>query len=97
MATNDRLLVQILLLGLLAASLWVLAPFWSALFWAAVLAFASWPLMRLLTQLLNGRLSLAAGILTGVWVIMVAVPLVWALVVTFTTSVVSPGVRGFSV
>ena len=50
MATNDRLLVQILLLGLLAASLWVLAPFWSALFWAAVLAFASWPLMRLLTQ-----------------------------------------------
>ena len=77
MATNDRLLVQILLLGLLAASLWVLAPFWSALFWAAVLAFASWPLMRLLTQLLNGRLSLAAGILTGVWVIMVAVPLVW--------------------
>ena len=77
MATNDRLLVQILLLGLLAASLWVLAPFWSALFWAAVLAFASWPLMRLLTQLLNGRLSLAAGILTVVWVIMVAVPLVW--------------------
>ena len=73
MATNDRLLVQILLLGLLAASLWVLAPFWSALFWAAVLAFASWPLMRLLTQLLNGRLSLAAGILTVVWVIMVAV------------------------
>ena len=45
MATNDRLLVQILLLGLLAASLWVLAPFWSALFWAAVLAFASWPLI----------------------------------------------------
>jgi predicted PurR-regulated permease PerM len=77
MATNDRLLVQILLLGLLAASLWVLAPFWSALFWAAVLAFASWPLMRLLTQLLNGRMSLAAGILTGLWVIMVAVPLVW--------------------
>jgi predicted PurR-regulated permease PerM len=77
MATNDRLLVQILLLGLLAASLWVLAPFWSALFWAAVLAFASWPLMRLLTQALQGRLSLAAGILTCGWVILVAVPLIW--------------------
>ncbi|SDP31191.1 Predicted PurR-regulated permease PerM [Ectopseudomonas guguanensis] len=76
-ATNDRLLVQILLLGLLAASLWVLAPFWSALFWAAVLAFASWPLMRLLTQLLNGRLSLAAGILTCGWIILVATPLIW--------------------
>lgn len=76
MATNDRLLVQILLLGLLAASLWVLAPFWSALFWAAVLAFASWPLMRWLTHLLGGRSALAAGILTGGWVVLVAVPLV---------------------
>lgn len=76
MATNDRLLVQILLLGLLAASLWVLAPFWSALFWAAVLAFASWPLMRRLTLLLKGRAALAAAILTGGWVILVAVPLV---------------------
>ena len=43
MLNNDRLLVQILLVGLLAACLWVLAPFASALFWAAVLAFASWP------------------------------------------------------
>ena len=58
MANHDRVLVQILLLVLLGASLWVLAPFWSALFWAAVLAFASWPLMRLLTQALQGRLSL---------------------------------------
>lgn len=77
MATNDRLLVQILLFGLLAASLWVLAPFWSALFWAAVLAFASWPLMRLLTHLLGNRQALAAGILTGVWFVLVAVPLIW--------------------
>ncbi|HBB23141.1 MAG TPA: AI-2E family transporter, partial [Pseudomonas sp.] len=50
MLNNDRLLAQILLLGLLAACLWVLAPFASALFWAAVLAFASWPVMRLLTR-----------------------------------------------
>lgn len=76
MANNDRLLVQILLLGLLAASLWVLSPFWSILFWAAVLAFASWPLMRLLTGWLNGRMALAAGILTGCWIVLVAVPLV---------------------
>jgi predicted PurR-regulated permease PerM len=73
---NDRLLVQILLLGLLGASLWVLAPFWSALFWAAVLSFASWPLMRHLTRLLRGRQSLAAGLLTLGWTGLVAVPLV---------------------
>ncbi len=76
MANNDRLLVQILLLVLLGASLLVLAPFWSALFWAAVLSFASWPVMRVLTHLLNGRQALAAGLLTLAWTVVVAVPLV---------------------
>ena len=77
MLNNDRLLVQILLLVLFGASFWVMAPFWSALFWGAVLAFASWPLMRLLTRVLGGRESLAAGILTLGWMLLVAVPLVW--------------------
>ena len=77
MPNNDRLLVQILLLVLFGASFWVMAPFWSALFWGAVLAFASWPLMRLLTRWLNGRESLAAALLTLGWMVLVAVPLVW--------------------
>ncbi|MEO4046626.1 AI-2E family transporter [Pseudomonas sp. CAU 1711] len=77
MLNNDRFLVLILLLVLLGACAWVLAPFFSALFWAAVLAFASWPLMRLLTQLLKGRENTAAGILTAGWMVLVAVPLVW--------------------
>ncbi|CRM05206.1 AI-2E family transporter [Pseudomonas sp. 8 R 14] len=77
MLNNDRLLVQILLLVLFGASFWVIAPFWSALFWGAVLAFASWPLMVLLTRALGGRESLAAGILTLGWMLLVAVPLVW--------------------
>ncbi|MGV8918082.1 MAG: AI-2E family transporter [Pseudomonas sp.] len=77
MLNNDRLLVQILLLALLGAVLWVMAPFWSALFWGAVLAFASWPLMRLMTRWLNGREALAAGLLTLAWMIIVLAPLVW--------------------
>ncbi|UZE30607.1 AI-2E family transporter [Pseudomonas asplenii] len=77
MLNNDRLLVQILLLVLFGASLWVMAPFWSALFWGAVLAFASWPLMLLLTRLLGGRETLAAGVLTLGWMVLVAAPLVW--------------------
>ncbi|MET1077322.1 MAG: AI-2E family transporter [Pseudomonas sp.] len=77
MLNNDRLLAQILLLALLGACLWVLAPFVSALFWAAVLAFASWPLMRLLTRWLNGRETTAAALLTLGWMVLVAVPLVW--------------------
>ena len=77
MINNDRLLVQILLLVLFGASFWVMAPFWSAMFWGAVLAFASWPLMRLLTRWLNGRESLAAALLTMGWMVLVAAPLVW--------------------
>ncbi|WP_028693869.1 AI-2E family transporter [Pseudomonas cremoricolorata] len=77
MPNNDRLLVQILLLALLGAALWVMAPFISALLWGAILAFASWPLMRLLTRLLRGRETLAAGLLTGMWILLVALPLVW--------------------
>ncbi|NLY12513.1 MAG: AI-2E family transporter [Gammaproteobacteria bacterium] len=77
MFSNDRLLAQILLLALLGASLWVLAPFVTALFWAAVLAFASWPLMQFLTRILKGNASLAAGVLTAGWVLIVAGPLVW--------------------
>jgi len=74
---NDRLLVQVLIFSLLGACLWVLAPFWSALFWAAVLAFSSWPLMRLLTRWLNGRETLAALVLSGCWMLLVALPLIW--------------------
>ena len=77
MINNDRLLVQILLVVLFGASFWVMAPFWSAMFWGAVLAFASWPLMRLLTRWLNGRESLAAALLTLGWMLLVALPLVW--------------------
>ncbi|MCE7762678.1 AI-2E family transporter [Pseudomonas putida] len=77
MVNNDRLLVQILLLALLGAGLWVMAPFISALLWGAILAFASWPLMRLLTRVLGGRETLAASLLTLAWILIVALPLVW--------------------
>ncbi|WP_028632244.1 AI-2E family transporter [Pseudomonas parafulva] len=77
MLNNDRLLVQILLLALLGAGLWVMAPFISALLWGAILAFASWPVMRLLTGALGGRETLAASLLTTAWILIVALPLVW--------------------
>ena len=77
MLNTDRLLVQIVLLALLGACLWVMLPFASALLWGAILAFASWPLMRLLTRWLGGRETLAAAILTGGWVLLVLLPLVW--------------------
>lgn len=77
MINNDRLLVQLLLLVLLGACVWVLLPFTSALLWGAILAYASWPLMRLLTRLLGGRATLAAAVLTTGWLLLVLLPLVW--------------------
>lgn len=76
MLSSDRLVAQLLFLALLAACLWVLAPFITALFWAAVLAFATWPLMRILTRALKGNATLAAWMLTTGWVLLVAIPLV---------------------
>ena len=55
MLNNDRLLIQLLLLILLVACIWVMLPFVSALIWGAILAYASWPLMRVLTRWLRGR------------------------------------------
>lgn len=71
------MLVQILLLALLGAGVWVMAPFISALLWGAILAFASWPAMRVLTRWLGGRETLAAALLTGAWTLLVVLPLVW--------------------
>lgn len=76
MLEHDRLLVQILLIALFGACLWVMAPFWSALFWAAVLAFASWPLMHWLTHQ-GVRTSMAAGLLTCGWMLIVVLPMTW--------------------
>lgn len=73
----DRLLVQIVLMALLGACLWILAPFASVLFWAALLAFASWPLMRWLTQRFWGSTNLAAAFLSLCWMVLIAAPLVW--------------------
>ena len=77
MLNNDRLLVQLLLLILLVACIWVMLPFVSALIWGAILAYASWPLMRVLTRWLGGRVTLAAGVLTFCWVLLILLPLVW--------------------
>jgi len=73
----DKLLLYLVIFLLLSATFWVLLPFWSVLFWAAILAFASWPLMEFLTKILRGRITLAAGILTAGWILLVALPLIF--------------------
>ncbi len=53
----------------------ILDPFWSALEWAAVLAFLLHPLHRRLARKLRGRAGLSAGILTGLTPFVIVGPL----------------------
>ena len=59
-ARLERNLGWIILLLLLIGCLLVLRPFASALLWAVVLCFSSWPLYQRLLKLLRGRRTLAA-------------------------------------
>src|SRR5436190_13674224 len=59
---------------LFTGSLLVFWPFVTALLWAAVLSFSSWPLYRRLLQWLGGRRTLAAMLLSLSMVVVVLLP-----------------------
>jgi predicted PurR-regulated permease PerM len=63
------------LLALAAGCLLVLRPFVSALLWAVVLSFASWPIYGRLLRLLGNRRTLAALVMTLGMVLIVLLPL----------------------
>jgi len=62
------------LLALVAGCLIVLRPFVSALLWAVVLSFASWPVYRRLLSLLGNRRTLAALAMTLGMVLILLLP-----------------------
>ena len=63
-----------ILLALVAGCLIVLRPFVSALLWAVVLSFASWPVYRRLLSLLGNRRTLAALAMTLGMVLILLLP-----------------------
>jgi predicted PurR-regulated permease PerM len=65
----------ILLALLLGGCLLVIRPFLSALLWAGILSFSSWPLYRRLLKVLRGRRTLAALLMTLGMVAVVLLPL----------------------
>jgi len=70
-------IVGLLALILLAVGCFVvLRPFVSALLWAAILTFATWPLYRRIEQLVKGRKTLAASLMTALVAIGLVVPFV---------------------
>jgi predicted PurR-regulated permease PerM len=64
----------------------VLRPFISAILWAAILCFATWPLHELFLRWLHGRRNLAAALMTGVLSLFLIIPFV-LVGLTFTDSV----------
>src|SRR5208283_1819376 len=66
----------IIVLALLAGCLLVLRPFVSALLWAVVLCFSSWPVYRRLLGWLGNRSTIAAFVMTMAMVLIVLLPFV---------------------
>jgi predicted PurR-regulated permease PerM len=75
-----RLLLSSLLIGLGALCLLVLAPFLTSIVWAAILAFASWPLYRRLRHLLHRMHTLPALLMTALLGCAVILPMLWILI-----------------
>lgn len=53
------------MVGLIAASFWILRPFIPSLLWATMIVVAAWPLMVQIEALLWGRRALAATVMTA--------------------------------
>ena len=73
----EHLISAIVLLILIVGCFFVLRPFISALLWAVILSFSTWPVYKWWTNVLKGRKTLAATIMTlllaGIFVIPVLV------------------------
>ena len=70
----DNFIRLLLLGGLMAWCLLILAPFWSILLWASILAVALQPFYAMLTRMLGGSKVWAAVLLVLIGILAVAVP-----------------------
>jgi predicted PurR-regulated permease PerM len=77
---DRRMLRRWFAIGVVLLVLWavwlILRPLFTAIAWAAVLAFLLYPLQRQLTRRLGDRRAAAAGILTGLTPVAIFVPLI---------------------
>lgn len=76
--TAERVLMALLLGGIGFGCLRVLAPFLSAILWAAILTFTTWPLFQSVRQGLRVGRASAAGIMVGLATVVIVLPLALA-------------------
>src|SRR4026208_1942526 len=62
------------MVGLIAASFWILRPFIPAMLWATMIVVAGWPLMLQLEAWLWGRRGLAVTVMTLALLLVFVVP-----------------------
>jgi len=75
-----RVVMQVLALGvLIAASLWIIRPFAVAAVWAATVVIATWPVLLSVQSWLGGRRSLAVAVMTLVLLLILLVPVYFAI------------------
>jgi predicted PurR-regulated permease PerM len=84
MTTDSRDLARIVLsvlfiVGLMAASLWIIRPFLPSLIWATMIVVATWPVMRSVQQVCWGRRWLAVTIMTLLLLLLFVLPFLWAI------------------
>ena len=70
----------LILLAVTAGFIWLLVPFYSAIFWAAILAILFSPTEKRLQQKLKGQRTLSALLTTGGIILLVVIPLVLVLI-----------------
>lgn len=86
--------LTLLLGGVAFLCVQVLRPFLSSMVWAAILAYASWPLYQRLRMLLGKRDTVAATVMTLLAAAVAILPLIWLLVLVQHELV--DGYRSFS-
>ncbi len=72
----QRIVFLLLLAGVTIGFLWVLAPFFGAVFWAVVLALLFNPLFQRLRKRLRGRANLAALLTLAICLVIVILPMI---------------------
>ena len=72
--TVDRILGLGFILLVFFGCFIILRPFLTAVLWAGIMTFSTWPLFRRLTEILQGRRTLAASIMTVATAVLVLAP-----------------------
>lgn len=85
------------IVGLIAASLWILRPFLPATLWATMIVIATWPLMLKIQARLNNKRSLAVLVMTGLVIMVFVIPLTLAITTIMqNTDLITNAVKSLS-